>query len=88
MFCLLRVDSQKNLAHLIGFSHASGILNIDARIALPRGLVYSVTSAGLPRLSEIFVANLAKVFEADPFGVLPHHFDNIVYRGHDKIVSL
>jgi hypothetical protein len=80
MVSLQTVDSQQNLAYLIGFSLGSGILNIDARITLPRGLVDSVTCAGLPRLSEIFVANFAQVFEADPFRALPHEFDDIGYR--------
>jgi len=39
-------------------------LNIYARIARPRGFVNTVACAGLPRLSEIFVAYLAKVIEA------------------------
>ena len=55
------------------------MLNIDARITLPRGLVGPVTRTGLPRLSEILVANLAQVIEADPFGGLPHQFDDGVY---------
>ena len=79
---LQTVDSQQHLAYLIGFRLTSVILNIDARIAWPQGLVDSVTRTGLPRLSEILVANLAKVIKADPFGVMPHQFDDIVYRSH------
>jgi len=79
---LQTVDSQQNLAYLIGFCLSSVILNIDTRIALPRGLVDSVTCARLPRLPEIFVANLTKRIEADPFRVLPHQFDDIVCRSH------
>ena len=77
---LQTVNSQQYLASRIGFRFCPVILNIDARIALPRGLVNSVTSSGLPWFSEVLVANLAKVIEADPFGVLPHQFDDIVYR--------
>lgn len=81
---LQSVDSQQNLAYLIGFRFSSCILNIYARIARPRGFVNTVACAGLPRLSEIFVAYLAKVIEADPFRVLPHQFDDIVYRRHGR----
>jgi hypothetical protein len=38
----------------------------------------------LPRLSEIIVAYLAKGIEADPFRVLPHQFDDIVYRSYGR----
>ena len=51
---------------------------------MPRGLIDSVTCAGLPRFSELFVANLTKVFEADPFRVSPHQFDDFVYRSHGQ----
>ena len=69
---------------LIGLCFASVILNVDARIALPRGLVDSVTCARLPRLSETFLADLTKVVEANPLRVLPHQFDDIVYRSHER----
>ena len=81
---LQTVDGQQNLAYLIGFRLSSVILNIDARITLPRCLVDSVTRSGLPRLSEILVAYLTKLIEADPFGVLPHQFDDMVYRSHKE----
>ena len=55
---------------------------------MPRGLVDSVTCSGLPWLSEVLIANLTKVSEADPFGVLPHQFYDIVYRSHKKMVSV
>ena len=49
----------ENLFNLIRLGLAFAVLNIDPWIALPRCFVDPMTTPGLPRFTEVIIANVA-----------------------------
>jgi hypothetical protein len=76
------------LLDLIRFREALTILDVHSWVPLPGCLVNPVAPATLACISEVTVADLAKIRETDILGIPPHLGEDILNLGHTLIVSL
>jgi hypothetical protein len=76
------------LSYLIRLGHAFVVLDIHARIALPRQAVEAMTGAALACDPEVAIAHPAKIREANSLGIASHLSQNIPDACHIQIVSL
>ena len=84
---LQSLDSPNNLSDLVGFGHASVVLDIDPGVATPGCRIDSVACASLARLSEISVAYPGEFGESDASGIAAKPLDDFARVFHGDIIS-
>jgi hypothetical protein len=82
------LDRFQDLLDLVCLGFALGILNVDPRIALPRGLVASVARALLPGSAEVVITHATEVGKTDAHRIPSHPFNQVTNLRHMDIVSL